>query len=125
MYLLDFQADNLPDLKKVLQEKYPEVKVTITQADAADEDAISKVCKQALDEGGRLDVFFANVPYEIACHHFRLITMNIVGRSCYHRTLKRPGKGTVHGNNESQCFVVCPYGIILVRFSFLPVYSLR
>ena len=61
MYLLDFQADNLPDLKKILQEKYPEVNVTITQADAADEDAISKVCKQALDEEGRLDVFFANV----------------------------------------------------------------
>lgn len=35
--------------------------VTTIQADAADEAAISGVCKQALQEEGRLDVFFANV----------------------------------------------------------------
>lgn len=31
------------------------------QADAADEQAISGVCKQAMQEEGRLDIFFANV----------------------------------------------------------------
>jgi NAD(P)-dependent dehydrogenase (short-subunit alcohol dehydrogenase family) len=37
------------------------VQVTTVQADAADEVAIEAVCKRALDEEGRLDVFFANV----------------------------------------------------------------
>jgi len=36
------------------------VKVTTIEADASDETAISNVCKQALQEEGRLDVFFAN-----------------------------------------------------------------
>ena len=35
--------------------------MTTLAADAADEAAISGVCKQALQEEGRLDVFFANV----------------------------------------------------------------
>lgn len=35
--------------------------ITTVEADAADETAISGVCKQALQEEGRLDVFFANV----------------------------------------------------------------
>ena len=35
--------------------------VTTIQADAADESAISGVCDQAMQEEGRLDVFFANV----------------------------------------------------------------
>jgi len=42
-------------------------KVTTTQADAADETAISGVCDQALREEGRLDVFFANVRKIRAC----------------------------------------------------------
>ena len=37
------------------------MQVTTIQADAADEAAISGVCKQALQEEGKLDVFFANV----------------------------------------------------------------
>ena len=37
------------------------IQVTTEQADAADEDAIVAVCKQAIQEEGRLDVFFANV----------------------------------------------------------------
>jgi hypothetical protein len=35
--------------------------VTVIQADAADDKAISDVCNQALREQGRLDIFFANV----------------------------------------------------------------
>jgi len=60
LYLLDFSPDNLPNLKSTIEKSYPDVKVTTIQADAADEVAISGVCKQALQEEGKLDVFFAN-----------------------------------------------------------------
>jgi hypothetical protein len=36
-------------------------KVTVIQADAADEKAIEGVCNQAIKDEGKLDVFFANV----------------------------------------------------------------
>jgi len=60
IYLIDFDPTNLPNLKSTIEEKYPDVKATTLAADAADEAAISGVCKQALQEEGRLDVFFAN-----------------------------------------------------------------
>ncbi|OBZ68037.1 3-oxoacyl-[acyl-carrier-protein] reductase FabG [Grifola frondosa] len=60
LYLLDFDPTNLPDLKATIEQKYPDVKVTTQEADAADEAIISAVCEQALQEEGRLDVFFAN-----------------------------------------------------------------
>ncbi|KAH9859029.1 NAD-P-binding protein [Lenzites betulinus] len=60
LYLSDFDATNLPELKSTIEKLYPDVKVTVTQADAADESAISNICKQALQDEGRLDVFFAN-----------------------------------------------------------------
>lgn len=60
LYLVDYCPDNLPDLESNLKQSYPEVKVTTIQADAADENAIASVCKLAIDEEGRLDVFFAN-----------------------------------------------------------------
>jgi NAD(P)-dependent dehydrogenase (short-subunit alcohol dehydrogenase family) len=44
----------------MLNDKYPDVKVTTKECDAADEEAITSVVKQALDEEGKLDVFFAN-----------------------------------------------------------------
>ncbi|KAF9529432.1 hypothetical protein CPB83DRAFT_852675 [Crepidotus variabilis] len=60
LYLIDFDGTNLPNLKSTIQERCPDVKVTTLQADAADEAAIKGVCEQALQEEGRLDVFFAN-----------------------------------------------------------------
>ncbi|KAI0093179.1 NAD-P-binding protein [Irpex rosettiformis] len=60
LYLLDFDGKNLPDLKSEIESKYPDVKVTVVQGDAADEEVISGLCKQALREEGKLDVFFAN-----------------------------------------------------------------
>jgi len=36
-------------------------KVTTIQGDAADESLVAATCKRAVDEEGRLDVFFANV----------------------------------------------------------------
>ena len=78
LYLLDFSSENLPELKSTIQHSYPDVKVrcemdlsvsppyeaiqvTTIRADAADDNAIAVVCKQAVDEEGQLDVFFANV----------------------------------------------------------------
>ena len=77
---MDFSGENLPNLKSTIEERYPDVtvrmplfvpsyhivvlttsQVTIIQADAADDKAISDVCNQALREEGRLDIFFANV----------------------------------------------------------------
>ncbi|KAI9061665.1 NAD-P-binding protein [Trametes sanguinea] len=60
LYLSDFDPTNLPDLKQTIERTYPDVKVTTIQADAADESAVVNICKQALQEEGRLDVFFAN-----------------------------------------------------------------
>lgn len=60
LYLLDFSPENLPDLKSTIENSYPDVKVTTIQADAASETAIAAVCDQALQDEGRLDVFFAN-----------------------------------------------------------------
>ncbi|KAG6918712.1 hypothetical protein DXG01_012197 [Tephrocybe rancida] len=79
LYLIDFDPSNLPELKETIEKLYPDVKVkglgtpchlrliiishskvTVIQADAADEAAISGVCDQALREEGRLDVFYAN-----------------------------------------------------------------
>ncbi|KAI8994046.1 NAD-P-binding protein [Trametes punicea] len=60
LYLSDFDPINLPNVKETIGKAYPDVKVTTIQADAADESAVSNMCKQALQEEGRLDVFFAN-----------------------------------------------------------------
>ncbi|KZT52275.1 NAD(P)-binding protein [Calocera cornea HHB12733] len=68
LYLLDFDGTNLPNLKEELGKAYPDVKVTTIQGDAADEELIAGVCKRALEEEGRLDVFFANAG--IATAHF-------------------------------------------------------
>ncbi|KAF8622694.1 hypothetical protein AX15_006792 [Amanita polypyramis BW_CC] len=60
LYLLDYDPTNLPNLKETIEQRYPHIKVTTIQADAADEKAVSGVCAQVLKEEGRLDVFFAN-----------------------------------------------------------------
>lgn len=77
LYLMDLSGENLPNLKSTIEERYPDVtvrtqtfswrcahtslQVTVIQADAADDKAISDVCHRALREQGRLDIFFANV----------------------------------------------------------------
>ncbi|KAK0223011.1 hypothetical protein IW262DRAFT_1268391 [Armillaria fumosa] len=60
LYLVDFDPTNLRNLKETIESKYPDVKATTFQADASDEVAIEGICNQALEEEGRLDVFFAN-----------------------------------------------------------------
>ncbi|KDN49807.1 hypothetical protein RSAG8_01872, partial [Rhizoctonia solani AG-8 WAC10335] len=51
---------NLSSCVQPVRKAYPDVKVTTQQADAANEAAISGICKRAIEEEGRLDVFFAN-----------------------------------------------------------------
>ncbi|EKM53923.1 uncharacterized protein PHACADRAFT_257429 [Phanerochaete carnosa HHB-10118-sp] len=89
LYLLDFDATNLPDLKSTIETKYPDVKVTIQQGDAADDATIESLCKQAMQEEGRLDVFFANAGIatidglqEISADQF-MRSMRINALSCF------------------------------------------
>lgn len=105
LYLLDFDATNLPNLKEELGKAYPDVKVTTFQGDAADEELTSRVCKQALAEEGRLDVFFANAG--VATAHFLpditskefMNTLRINTLSCFlavkhaSEAMKQTGKG--------------------------------
>jgi len=60
LYLLDLQKDGLQELKALIKRRYPDVKVTILEADAADETAIKALCQHAVEEEGHLDIFFAN-----------------------------------------------------------------
>ncbi|KAI0344740.1 3-oxoacyl-reductase [Trametopsis cervina] len=60
LYLLDFDGTNLPELKTTIESRFSDVKATVVQGDAADEETIAQLCKRALQEEGRLDVFFAN-----------------------------------------------------------------
>ena len=69
MYLLDYSGQNLPELKSTIEKSYSDVEVTTVQADAADEQAIKDLCARALEEEGRLDVFFANVCVNTAVLH--------------------------------------------------------
>ncbi|KZO93103.1 3-oxoacyl-reductase [Calocera viscosa TUFC12733] len=105
LYLLDFDGANLPNLKEELGKAYPDVKVTTIQGDAADEELISGVCKRALEEEGRLDVFFANAG--VATAHFLpditakefMNTLRINTLSCFlavkhaSEAMKLPGRG--------------------------------
>ncbi|PWN25381.1 NAD(P)-binding protein [Jaminaea rosea] len=60
IYALDFDGSNFEDLKDKVKERYPEVKVTTMECDAADEESIKGIVERAMKEEGRLDVFFAN-----------------------------------------------------------------
>lgn len=117
LYLLDFSPENLPDLKSTIERSYPDVKVrcdvesllrqlirsvqvTTIQADAADDTAVAAVCKQAIDEEGQLDVFFANVcpfPPETVPP----LTLRI-GWSSDERGTARHHSGAVHGDYANQ-----------------------
>ncbi|KAJ6500007.1 hypothetical protein C8R47DRAFT_1110022 [Mycena vitilis] len=89
LYLIDFDPTNLPDLKATIAQRYPDVKVTTLQGDAADEALISGVCERALKEGGKLDVFFANAgiatvnPLESSTSESFMNVMRINSLSCF------------------------------------------
>ncbi|CAO1622971.1 unnamed protein product [Sympodiomycopsis kandeliae] len=60
IYALDYDDTNLEELKSTLEGKYADVKITVKQCDAADEQSISDVVDLAIKENDRLDIFFAN-----------------------------------------------------------------
>ncbi|KAH9941002.1 NAD(P)-binding protein [Amylocystis lapponica] len=89
LYLVDFDPTNLPGLRTTIETRYPDMRVTTIQADAADEAAIAGVCKQALQEEGRLDVFFANAgvannePLQTMTTEGFMKTMRVNALSCF------------------------------------------
>lgn len=60
IYICDFDDSHLATHKRELAELYPQVEVHARQFDAADEAAVKKICDEALQQYGRLDIFFAN-----------------------------------------------------------------
>lgn len=76
------------------------------QADAADETAVANICKQALQDEGRLDVFFANVR---ACHINSVQDMPDpipTGRDCYLSASLRCIRRAVHELHARERVVV-------------------
>lgn len=60
IYALDFEPKNFGILEEEARSKFPNTKVTFVQVDACDEAAIQGVCETAVQQEGRLDIFFAN-----------------------------------------------------------------
>lgn len=87
LYLLDSKGDKFSDLRKVIQSANERTGVSTFTGDAADEGLIQSICKQAINEYGHLDVFFANAgvatgapldktTYETAERSLRVNTMS-------------------------------------------------
>lgn len=90
------------------------IQVTTLEADASDEEAISGICKQALREEGRLDVFFANVSHtrwsELLGSNLESSTSLSSFRAgwCGHwKPAEDHHRGDVYEFNEDQCTIVC------------------
>lgn len=60
VYICDYDSKNLETHKREITSLYPAVSVHIRQFDAADEQAVKAVVDEAIQNYGRLDVFFAN-----------------------------------------------------------------
>ena len=123
LYLADYDPTNLPELKATIQKTYPDVKVglftsphvtrsrstvptqvTVQQADAADEDAVAGLCKKALHDEGRLDVFFANVRRILLRRSTNAHVAQ--GWDCPLRSHREPRSEAVHGDYARQLTIV-------------------
>ncbi|KAG0144593.1 hypothetical protein CROQUDRAFT_659788 [Cronartium quercuum f. sp. fusiforme G11] len=60
LYLLDMDGNALPKLSDKIRDVSSNTGVSTYVGDASDEGLIKKICQQALDDHGHLDVFFAN-----------------------------------------------------------------
>jgi len=60
LYLIDLKGDNFSALVEKLKSLNPSVGLSTISGDAADESVVRSVCQKAIEEHGRLDVFFAN-----------------------------------------------------------------
>ncbi|KNZ46503.1 hypothetical protein VP01_720g10 [Puccinia sorghi] len=61
LYLIDLKGGNFSALVEKLKSLNPSVGLSTIAGDAADESVVRSVCQKAIEEHGRLDVFFANV----------------------------------------------------------------
>ncbi|KAF8893976.1 hypothetical protein BD779DRAFT_1669486 [Infundibulicybe gibba] len=125
LYLIDYDPTNLPDLKSTIETTYSDVKVTTIQADAADEAAISGVCTRALEEEGRLDVFFANAGVatrdaltDITADGF-MNTMRVNSLSCFlavkHASTAMQKANTSRGKNVSGGSIILTASVAGIR----------
>ncbi|KAI1426271.1 putative 3-oxoacyl-reductase FabG [Xylaria sp. FL1777] len=60
VYICDYDSKNLESHKREIASLYPTVDIHVRQFDAADEKAVKAVVDHAIENYGRLDVFFAN-----------------------------------------------------------------
>ncbi|CAG8666628.1 1675_t:CDS:2, partial [Acaulospora colombiana] len=60
IYITDWRDELLPQLAKDIKAKYSNVVVVPRKVDAASEESVKSVIKDAVDTFGRLDIFFAN-----------------------------------------------------------------
>lgn len=60
VFVCDFNDDHLATHKRELESLYPGVDIHTRKFDAANEEAVKRICEEALEKYGRLDVFFAN-----------------------------------------------------------------
>ncbi|GJE97369.1 NAD(P)-binding protein [Phanerochaete sordida] len=60
IYAADIDTENFKALQETFEKTYKNSRVSLVEADVADEDAVKRLCDRALAETGRLDVFFAN-----------------------------------------------------------------
>ena len=81
--------------------------VTTQQADAADEDTIAGICKQALQDEGRLDVFFANVR-DFSRELTHVAQRPRLGWHCYRYPACGDNLEAVYGSHARQRAIVSP-----------------
>jgi NAD(P)-dependent dehydrogenase (short-subunit alcohol dehydrogenase family) len=60
IFVCDYNDEFLETHKRELNSLYPDVDIHPRSFDAADEAEVKKVCEEATEKYGRLDVFFAN-----------------------------------------------------------------
>ncbi|GJE97367.1 SDR family oxidoreductase [Phanerochaete sordida] len=60
VYAVDLNPTNFGVLRETFEEMYPASNITFVQGDATNENVIKSLCDRALEETGRLDIFFAN-----------------------------------------------------------------
>ena len=78
-----------------------------------------QVCKQALQEEGKLDVFFANVRrlvfVSMLLSDLLLDNIHMIGRYCIQRTVGKYNRRNFHEYHACQCIVVRSWSLIPLK----------
>ncbi len=86
IYLCDFDDSNLEAHKREMSSLWPQVEIHTRKFDAADDEAVKAVVDDAVQQYGRLDVFFANGAIGGPFAHFSGISsaefMNVLRVNC-------------------------------------------